>query len=370
MKYALNLFLMICFASSAFAQSTSGKRNILLEQHTGTWCGYCPVAEWYADSLVHSNPDNIVVLGWHGPVNNNDPYKLKTSDSLSARFGIAAYPLGVMDRNYTGAFNEDANKKPKFSQSTRFTSTLQSKPLLDIAITNVAVMSNTIAFDLEVSPLDKSKLPTEDTTDYTYVVVLTEDNLVHQQNNYGNGGLPDRPIPDFVHRNVVRAAAGKVFGEPIMLGTGDVGIIYPIKKRVEMNISPSWLRENLRIKAFVQMSAKATPTKYQALNAIQSPYLSTLDVNKLPEASTVNIGNYPNPFSSSTTIHFEVSERSYTSIIIRDLLGNEVARLINETLDKGKYSTEFSPDNLPNGIYTYTLVSGSSKLMGKMSIMK
>lgn len=369
MRYTLHFIIIFFLVSIASAQSTNGKRNILLEQHTGTWCGYCPVAEWYADSIAHSNPNNIVVLGWHGPTYKSEPYKLDASDSLSAHFGISAYPLGVMDRNYTGAFNEDANKKPKFSQSTRFTSTLQSKPLLDVAITNVAVMANSVAFDLEVSPLDKSKLPTEDTTNYTYVIVLTEDNLVHQQTNYGNGGLPDEPIPNFVHRNVVRAAAGKVFGESIVIGTGDAGMIYPIRKHVEMNISSSWLRENLRIKAFVQMSAMATPTKYQTLNAIQSPYLSTLDVRQ-SSASSLGVGNYPNPFSSLTTIHFEVSERSFTSIVIRDLLGNEVARLVNQTLDTGKYSTEFSADNLPNGIYTYTLESGSNKVVGKMSIMK
>lgn len=370
MSYVLHFVIIFFLASVASSQSTNGKRNILLEQHTGTWCGYCPVAEWFADSISHTNPDNIVVIGWHGPITNNDPYELNASDSLSARFGIAAYPLGVMDRNYTGAFNEDANKKPKFSQSTRFTSTLQSKPLLDIAITTISITSNFVSFDIEVSPIDKTKLPTEDTANYTYVAVITEDNLISQQNNYGNGGLPDAPIANFPHRNVVRAAAGKAFGESIVLGTGDGGMIYPIKKHVEMNISPSWLRENLRIKVFVQMSAKATPTKYQALNAIQSQYLSTLDVKKLPEASTVNIGNHPNPFSSSTTIHFEVKKPGYTSLIIRDLLGNEVASLVNQTLEAGKYSTEFYPDNLPNGIYTYFLESGSSKLIGKMSIVK
>src|SRR5688572_15631664 len=303
MRYALHFLVIFFLVSTACAQSTGGKRNILLELHTGTWCGYCPVAEWYADSLTHSNPNNIVVLAWHGPTYKTEPYKLDASDSLSARFGIAAYPLGVMDRNYTGAFNEDPNKKPKFSQSTRFTSTLQSKPLLDIAITNIAVMANSVAFDLEVSPPDRSKLPTEDTTDYTYVVVVTEDNLVHEQTNYGNGGLPDQPIPNFVHRNVVRAAAGKVFGESILLGTADAGMVYPVKKHIEMSISPSWLRENLRIKAFIQFSAKATPTNYQALNVIQSPYLSNLDVIQ-PATSSSGIGNYPNPFSSSTTIHF------------------------------------------------------------------
>ncbi len=371
MKYLVSIVFAVSLLSTLTnAQSTNGKRNILLEQHTGTWCGYCPVAEWYADSLAYTNPENIVVLGWHGPINNNDPYKLRASDSLSARFGIAAYPLGVMDRNYTGAFSEDANKKPKFSQSTRFTSTLQTKPLLDVAITNVDVMANSVTFDLEVSPLDKSKLPSEDTTDYTYVVVLTEDNLVHQQNNYGNGGLPDGPIPNFVHRNVVRTAAGKAFGESIIVGTGDVGATYPIKKNIEMNISPSWVRENLRIKAFVQMSSKATPTKYQVLNAIQSPYLSTLAVKQKYEASDVVISNYPNPFSSLTTIHFTVRDRNYTSIIIHDLLGNEVARLVNETLEAGTYSTEFTSTNLPNGVYTYRLESGSSKLIGKMSIVK
>jgi hypothetical protein len=236
---------------------------------------------------------------------------------------------------------------------------------------NVTNTTSGVSFDVEISPLDKSNLPTEDMTDYSYVVVLSEDNIISQQQNYGNGGLPDGPIPDFVHRNVVRAIAGKVFGEPISLGLSDPGTVYPIKRHVEMNISSSWLRENLRIKAFIQMSAKATPTKYSTLNAIHSPYIGSLaSVSKSVKKSQTALINYPNPFSSETTIHFEVAEQSYTSIIIRGLLGNEVARLVNETLEAGKYSTEFTPSNLPNGIYTFTIESGENRITGKMSIVK
>jgi len=67
--------------------------------------------------------------------------------------------------------------------------------------------------------------------------------------------------------------------------------------------------------------------------------------------------NYPNPFTSITTINLEIPERSFVSLNVFDILGNEVASLVNEQVGAGIYANQFSiiADQLPSGIYFYRL---------------
>ncbi len=65
--------------------------------------------------------------------------------------------------------------------------------------------------------------------------------------------------------------------------------------------------------------------------------------------------NYPNPFSVSTTISYSISEGSYVNLTIYDILGNEVASLVNRYQDADVYSVEFNAGSLSSGIYLYTI---------------
>jgi hypothetical protein len=65
--------------------------------------------------------------------------------------------------------------------------------------------------------------------------------------------------------------------------------------------------------------------------------------------------NYPNPFSSLTTIHYEVFQSGQISLKVFDYTGREVHTLVNDYQAKGRYSIDFRPENLSQGIYYYTL---------------
>jgi hypothetical protein len=80
--------------------------------------------------------------------------------------------------------------------------------------------------------------------------------------------------------------------------------------------------------------------------------------------------NYPNPFNPNTVIEFYIPEEGFTSLIIYDILGREAAQLLNEELDAGFYSFEFSGANLTSGIYFYRLQSNELVEVKKMSLIK
>jgi hypothetical protein len=80
--------------------------------------------------------------------------------------------------------------------------------------------------------------------------------------------------------------------------------------------------------------------------------------------------NYPNPFNPTTTIEFDIPERSNVKLIIYDILGREVKKLIDKELDPGKYKVNFDAKDLSSGVYFYTLRTSKFTKTNKMLLIK
>ncbi|MCC7094438.1 MAG: T9SS type A sorting domain-containing protein [Ignavibacteriaceae bacterium] len=71
--------------------------------------------------------------------------------------------------------------------------------------------------------------------------------------------------------------------------------------------------------------------------------------------------NYPNPFNPSTKISWQSPVGSWQTIKIYDVLGNEVATLVNEYKPAGSYEVEFNASPLPSGVYFYQLLVSAGR---------
>ena len=80
--------------------------------------------------------------------------------------------------------------------------------------------------------------------------------------------------------------------------------------------------------------------------------------------------NYPNPFNPSTSIQYAVSNRQFVSLKIYDILGKEIATLVNEEKPAGNYKIEFNASSLSSGVYFYTLRAGSFVQTNKMILLR
>ena len=80
--------------------------------------------------------------------------------------------------------------------------------------------------------------------------------------------------------------------------------------------------------------------------------------------------NYPNPFNPSTTIKWQQPETGFVTLIIYDVLGREVAKLVSEELTSGKHETVFDASRFSSGIYFYQLKAGNYIDTKKMVLVK
>ncbi len=113
-------------------------------------------------------------------------------------------------------------------------------------------------------------------------------------------------------------------------------------------------------------------------------FSNTIEVKIASPADFILKQNYPNPFNPSTTIHYTIpnvspssssraesrDEGSLVQLKIYDILGNEVAVLVNEYKITGNYNVKFDAQNLSSGIYFYKLSIGIREVVKKMILMK
>ncbi|MCX6163099.1 MAG: T9SS type A sorting domain-containing protein, partial [Ignavibacteriae bacterium] len=80
--------------------------------------------------------------------------------------------------------------------------------------------------------------------------------------------------------------------------------------------------------------------------------------------------NYPNPFNPSTKISYSLLKKGLVSVRVFDILGKEVAQLVNEVKEAGNYMVDFNGSDLTTGVYYYRIESGEFVDVKKMMLIK
>ncbi len=144
----------------------------------------------------------------------------------------------------------------------------------------------------------------------------------------------------------------------------------------------SFIDSTITIPSKYYYRAKAiSDTSSSDYSEIDSVTITPTSIKETKESYNFNyrlFQNYPNPFNPSTTIGYSIPNivdvkfafTTNVELIIYDVLGREIATLVNQKQKAGNYQVEWSTSNIPSGVYFYTLQAGGHKITRKMILSK
>lgn len=132
-----------------------------------------------------------------------------------------------------------------------------------------------------------------------------------------------------------------------------------------------WLAEGIGIIRSQYDDGSTLDINYAKINGkIYGELVSVEEENKPSPAEFSLSQNYPNPFNSTTRITYSIKEGGFVSLKIYDILGNEIAKLVNVVQSPGAYSAVFNASECPSGIYIYTIEVNDFISTKKMLLLK
>ena len=106
------------------------------------------------------------------------------------------------------------------------------------------------------------------------------------------------------------------------------------------------------------------------LTLLKPSTLGVQNEQRIVPTSISLLNNYPNPFNPSTTIRYQLPSMMHIRVSVYNIIGQEVATLVNEIKDAGEYSVTFDASRLASGLYLYQLKAGSFVQTKKMLLIK
>gem|GEM_PF-6291938 len=266
--------LALAFAVFNFSKASAQtyKRHALIEEGTGTWCGYCPYGAFTIDSMTSAMGDNLVVISWHGPAGYGEPLWIKAGDTIGSYDSVTGFPWASVGRAeaMSGAYEQAGTLDWPNPWSETAQLDAQQAPVVDFRIVNATYNSGAVDFDIDITPLS-TRMPTEDTGKFFTIAVLTEDNIVESQHIYDDPNQDQ--IDNFTHYNVARALGSRVLGDAFSVKTATT---WPIRRHYHINATNSdWVPSNMRIKSFASYKGKQSHFQFY-LDAGQTGYITSL----------------------------------------------------------------------------------------------
>ncbi|MGH7602244.1 MAG: T9SS type A sorting domain-containing protein, partial [bacterium] len=194
--------------------------------------------------------------------------------------------------------------------------------------------------------------------------------------------VTDAPAVDFVTANGDMLASNLNYGatsQPISLAAGTYTVDL-LRSSDKQKLGTHTLDITNRANGYVviTLSGFLNPAANQngpaaALGVYEIELTPTTEVEEQNEMAPVSfelMQNYPNPFNPATSIEFSIASDQFVSLKVYDVLGNEVATLVNEKKPAGFYRVSFDAKGLASGVYFYRLQAGNFAATRKLLLVR
>ncbi len=352
--------------ANATAYTLNPTKKFVVEEGTGTWCGFCPRGAVMVDYMSAAFPDNFIGIAVH----NGDPMTVTAYDTYMDS-KIAGYPSCIGDRQGT-----EIDPSPQYNPSIygRMFERASIAPLATVALT--AEMNST-SRTLVVN--STATYTTNLSGDYRLNVVLTEDGITgdgtapwNQANYYAGGGNGPmggmetlaNPISGFEYNHVARAILGGINGTISSLpASGTSGSAYSYE--YNYTIPAEYNVANMKAIAMV-----INATTGEILNA-QSAAITTgntIGINDQSNEASLNV--YPNPTTGKVMLDLNIANSVDASVKVYNVIGMMVAEKNLGTLNAGTNTNSIDLTNLDNGVYMVNVTTDGQVVTRRVVLNK
>ena len=226
--------------------------KLLLEDFTGTWCGYCPPVKYAIEQAQEMYPNKITVVATH----QNDQFAISQEEELINGLGPFGLPEARINRAIEWVDPYELNELDGYINDDN-----------NIAISIDSDIENDI-LQIKVRFVSRNVL-----NNHKLVAYLLEDGLIADQSNYLNFDETSyfynqgNPIVDYEHNDVLRHTFTNVLGDQL----GNIGPYEDVNNFYNIDLSSvNFLAENLRVVAFITNSENLTiNSQYSSVGEFQ-----------------------------------------------------------------------------------------------------
>jgi hypothetical protein len=336
-------------------------KKILVEEGTGTWCGWCPRGTVFMDSLWKTYAGNFSLVAVH----NADPMVVSAYDTWMGN-QIGGYPEVVVDRRETTDPSDLVtiynNQKDYFGYGS-------------LTLGSLSVTGSTLSLPVTFKPA------TNLAGDYRLVLVLTEDKVhgttsgYNQANYYSsssqnqplvgagrNWQTSPNPVPaaqmyyDFVARSISPSVTGAANLPTAMAYNQN----YPYTFS-NITIDPSWNVNNLRAVVLLIQGSNG-----QVLNSNNK--MTPVGVDDIV-AGITGVAVYPNPANTFANVSFTIDQPSNVQVQLIDGMGR-IVNTVNEKMSSGQHNVVLPTSAIAAGIYNVKVTTEKGSHTERLSVIK
>jgi len=351
-------------------------------------------------SIAKNFEEDFYAFSWQ---NGNSTYQFATSDDFTintiGNYGYAAQlcPGGSLYNMYLLGLGDDAPSMYHFTNSNSLGSYYYKAPatgsyvgryadinikgttfrlgLSDILVDNKSINFVPIPKDDTIASLEKMnsilesqpfELSNNSTFDYSVVYKFADS--LKAKTALGDNGYLNFKV------ELVDAATDKVLGTYDTLTYSKNQVRKRSLKAYEVSaegLGNRTVKLRMVINSNADIKSIEAVQKYSTTSAMSKRSKKSIAYNGSAKVAEYAISqNYPNPFNPTTMINYQIPKNGMVSIKVYNINGTEVANLVNEVKESGRYSVEFNARNLASGVYFYRIISGDFVQTKKMAVLK
>ena len=341
--------------------SFTPNKKVLVEEATGTWCGYCPRGYVYVDSLLTLFPGTAIPIAVH----DNDPMANSFYDQTISSM-IGGYPSGLVDRYYNDV---DPSNFLYYTYKR-----LQQVPSFGIEVHhsyNESSHQLTINYSLTAAS-------NFDSSQYRFNAVLIENGLTgtssswDQHNYYGNPAYNLGPMggwenlgavvshTDMVYNRVARKLVSSWNGAANSIPShmsADTVVNYSITTSVD----PSWNTANMEVVGFIVDNN--TGEIVNAAKSLDGP-LGLQDLTSKGFSFDV----YPNPTTTNSSVRITLTQGAPVAVKILDITGKVLSNINYGLLSSGDHLIPLETEKMSSGIYLVNVTVNKSVITKRLMV--